>query len=168
MKVIIGPYEHWFGPYQLADVLQRFGFSEKFCDKFGEYLDKTWISVFLNYFNKKQKRKVFVKIHPYDIWNSDHTLALIILPMLKEFAKQEELSPNVDDEDVPTQLKSSSATSVDEWEQDENFHKRWKFVLNEMIFAFEEIVQDSHVPEFDERIKNGLRLFGRYYQALWT
>jgi hypothetical protein len=80
----------------------------------------------------------YVKIDRYDIWSMDHTLAFIILPMLKQMQKDKNGSPLVDDEDVPDALKSTAAPPKEnEWDVDENHFKRWEWVLNEMIQAFE-------------------------------
>ena len=37
MKVIIGKYKNWIGPYQIADSLQWLGWSEDKCHLIGEY-----------------------------------------------------------------------------------------------------------------------------------
>lgn len=31
-----------------------------------------------------KERKISIRIDPWDVWNMDHTLALIIVPMLKK------------------------------------------------------------------------------------
>jgi hypothetical protein len=50
----------------------------------------------------------------------------------------------VDDVDVPKELRSTSAPAKEnEWDTDDNHHKRWEWVLNEMIFAFEHHLDDS-------------------------
>ncbi len=164
----------------------------------------------------KVDRKVeYVKIDYWDTWSMDHTLSYIILPMLKQLQATKHGSCLVDDEDVPDELKSTSAPPKEnEWDTDDNVHKRWDWVLNEMIFAFEHKVDDSweeayrkgnidmtwipvdakgnevpkgehkyyqmghgpnHTYECDyegmkkvqERMKNGFRLFGKYYEGLW-
>ena len=91
----------------------------------------------------------YVKIDRWDTWSMDHTLAPIILPMLKQLQKTKHGSPGVDDEDVPEELKSTSAPPKEnEWDTDENWFKRWDWVLDEMIFAFECKVDDSWEEEF--------------------
>ena len=47
-----------------------------------------------------------IVIHPYDTWSMDHTLALIIVPMLKQLKETKHGAPNVDASDVPMYLKS--------------------------------------------------------------
>jgi hypothetical protein len=153
----------------------------------------------------------YVKIDYWDTWSMDHTLGQIALPMLKQLKEKKHGAPFVDDEDVPDELKSTSAPAKEnEWDTDDNHFKRWDWVMDEMIFAFEhhldkdweeayrsgEFDHKSVACEWDEngkakmfkleegpnhtykadyegmkvvedRIKNGFRLFGKYYQALW-
>ena len=157
----------------------------------------------------------YVKIDKWDTWNMDHTLSNIILPMLKQLKANQHGSPFVDDDDVPTELKSWACwPKENEWDTDLNHHKRWVYVLDEIIFAFEHKVDDSwqdayrsgehdilwvpvdvkgnevpkgehkytemrrgpndtYVCDYDgikkveERMANGFRLFGKYYQGLW-
>jgi hypothetical protein len=119
-----------------------------------------------------------VHIDKYDTWSMDHTLAPIILPMLKQLQETKHGAPLVDDEDVPEELKSTSApTKENDWDTDDNWHKRWDWVLDEMIYAFDckankddVIMRFENTKEIDkeqERISNGFRLFGKYYEALW-
>ena len=142
----------------------------------------------------------------------DHTLADIILPMLRQLKEKSHGAPYVDDVDVPYELKSiGDSPYVDEYQIDEERHfARWKYVLGQMIFAFECKVDDSWedlfrsgkhdmksvacewdengkatmytfekgsndtyvcdyegMREYEKRIQNGFRLFGKYYQNLW-
>jgi hypothetical protein len=70
----------------------------------------------------------------------DHTLALIVLPMLKQLKATKHGSPLVDDEDVPENLRSTAAgPKENEWDTDSNHFKRWDWVMDEMIFAFESL-----------------------------
>lgn len=141
-----------------------------------------------------------IVIHNYDTWNMDHTLALIIVPMLKQLKETKQGAPNVDCVDVPQILQPKQLEVVryrENGETDENFFKRWDYVMDEMIWAFEQIVDDDNDDQFydhskvDEnesdinkrvkqlkvdreglethhkRIENGLRLFGKYYRSLW-
>jgi len=86
----------------------------------------------------------YVKIDRWDTWSMDHTLSYIVLPMLKQLQSEKHGAPFVDDEDVPEELKSTSAPPKEnEYDTDANHFKRWDYVLNEMIFAFEHKVDDS-------------------------
>ena len=200
MKIYIGPYKDWVGPYQIANWLQKVGVSEDRCDKIGEYLANTWLNKFCNYIHNKKKIKMKIKIHDYDIWSMDYTLSFIILPMLKKLKEVQHGCPHIDDEDVPEgiNLRSTEAPPKEhEWDTDDNFCKRWDWILDEMIWAFEQLVDDENDSKFfdhsegldkglsfqesinklkidrvglenhHKRIDNGLRLFGRYYRALW-
>lgn len=126
-----------------------------------------------------KKRKVRVQIDGYDTWNADHTLALIIHPLLVKMRDDKHGAPFVDDEDVPDELKSTSAPpKKNEWDTDANWHKRWEYVMEEMVWAFGQILDDSEEPIYDgqngeytkysNRCQNGYRLFGKYLRALWT
>ena len=42
MKVYIGPYRDWIGPYQIADKIPFL--SEDTRDKIGDWLSSTWIN----------------------------------------------------------------------------------------------------------------------------
>jgi len=44
------------------------------------------------------KRVETILLDPYDTWNMDHTLALIIVPMLKQLKATKHGAPCVDDE----------------------------------------------------------------------
>jgi hypothetical protein len=79
----------------------------------------------------------------------DSTLSPIILPMLRQLQATKHGSPFVDDEDVPDELKSTSAPPKEnEWDTDANHHARWEWAMAEMIFAFECKVDDSWEEEF--------------------
>ena len=230
MKVKIGPYKYWIGPYQIAEALcfwakketDEHGFKRTadWVHNFGTWLaggdDKdSWLQKFCVWIESKRKRTVKVKIDRWDTWSMDHTLAYIILPMLKQLKATKHGAPNTDDEDVPEHLRSTAAPSKEnEWDTDDNWFKRWDWIMDEMIFAFECELDDSWEEEFrtgdfdtiwlpvdhkgnpvpkedaklfqmgegpnhtykcdydgmkvvQDRIQNGFRLFGKYYQGLW-
>ena len=160
MKVYRSNYRHhWVSPYTILKVIC---FWEKDDDVFynhedvpGHKYDK-WVN-FLNPFCVAWQKFLdfvhpeikYVKIDRWDTWSMDSTLADIILPMLKQLQKDKHGSPFVDDEDVPEELKSTSAPPKEnEYDTDANHFKRWDYVLNEMIFAFECKVDDSWQDKF--------------------
>lgn len=192
MKVHIGPYKNFFGPYNISDALSCFGISEINCDRFGDYLSRTWLSKFLNWIYKKRQRKEYVHIDNYDIWSLDHTLSLIIVPALKLLKEKKHGTPGVDDNDVPDNIKSTTAgPKKDEWDTDEFWEKRWEYVLDEMVWAMEQIktpdqddifftydnpddilnsvckIDHDGLKKYHDRISNGTRLFGKYFRNLW-
>jgi len=95
MKVSIGKYPDWIGPYQIADAvffwLEKWPDDElekrwdyQLRDKFGDWLASTWVNDFCMWVHDKCRRKIKIQIDPYDTWSMDHTLSLIIIPMLKQ------------------------------------------------------------------------------------
>lgn len=199
MKVEIGPYINWIGPYQIADKVffwvnrkgifpdddprwQRWDY--KAADALGDWLAGTRVTKFCNWIQSKQKRKIKVRIDQYDTWSMDHTLAHIVLPMLKQLKATKHGSPHVEDVDVPEELRSTAAPELTENEkqwggEDALFHKRWDWVMEEMIFAFELELDEDWEDEYyktadydamnkiSARQRNGYRLFGTYFQGLW-
>lgn len=134
--------------------------------------NETWLVSALQKLNDKRKRKISVHIDEWDTYSLDHTLALIILPCLKQLNATKNGAPNVDNEDVPKDLQASAeelAQHKKNGETDDNYFKRWDYVLSEMIYAFEMLVEcdDVNNRQNNDRIDNGLRLFGKYYRALW-
>jgi hypothetical protein len=139
MKIHIGPYRKFIGSYQIAELLNKVGVSDETCDKFGEWLASTKLHTFFNWIDGKKKRKVKIHIDNYDTWSMDHTLALIIHPMLVKLKEKKHGSPFVDDEDVPVELRSTSSKPFEkDFDTDEFYHDRWNYVLDEMIWAFEQ------------------------------
>ena len=65
------------------------------------------LSKFLDKYNSYQKRKVFIKIDDYDVYDLDYTLSLIIEPALKKLLNDEWLSFKADNEDLPKELQIS-------------------------------------------------------------
>jgi hypothetical protein len=166
MKVKIGPYVNWVGPYQIADALCFWAKPVKdetdivarkpdWVHNFGTWLSQnkdgsdSWITKLCQWIHSKQTRQVYVRIDKYDTWGMDHTLALITLPMLKQLKATKHGSPFTDDEDVPDSLKSTSAEPKEnEWDTDSNHFLRWDYILDEMIFAFECKLNDDWDAEF--------------------
>jgi hypothetical protein len=205
MKVYIGPYKNYVGPHDIAEKLLFW--KDKDSDivhTFGMWLaDFVWLGDFCGWIDSKRSKKVSVRIDSYDVWSMDSTLALIILPMLRKLAENKHGAPFVEFADVPENLRP---TETDEHGTDSTWFVRWEYVLNEMIFAFENMNggweeqfwttapklalleqtddTDAEVGRspwddigecdwdarkaYDERIHNGLCLFGKYYRCLWT
>ena len=163
--------------------------------------DSVQLDLFTNEPVDRPDRNIQVQIDPWDTWSMDHTLAHIILPMLKQLRNTKHGSPNVDNTDVPEYLCSTDD------KEDDKVHLKWDYVLDEMIFAFESKMEDweeqfwlikpkvdwhtftNRQPDEDgfiplpwleeghldlegykayqERISNGFRLFGVYFESLW-
>jgi hypothetical protein len=153
MKVSIGKYKNWIGPYQLADFLQKIGVSEDRCHEIGERLAETWLNDVCQWIDSKRKRTVKIKTHDYDHWNAYTTLAMIILPVMKDLREHKHGAGFIDDEDVPEEYRSTSAPPKEnEWDSDANIFKRYDWVLDEVIWAFEHILDDEWEDNFHEGI----------------
>ena len=134
------------------------------------------MKVHIGRYTENKPRKIKVRIDPWDTYSMDHTLALVIHPMLvqlAEFCARHQSCSVVEDEDVPLHLHGD----------EEGIYPRWKYVLDEMVWAFgEHSKEDGDAQFFDtnreldvegftaymERKQNGFRLFGKYYRGLWT
>lgn len=193
MKVHIGPYRDWIGPYQIANAIffwvrdvDRYDPLEldfnrwdyKLRNKFGDWLASTWVQNFCQWIDKFKQRKVKVRIDPYDTWSMDHTLALIIHPMLIQLKATNHGYFSSDAEDVPHIGKGEA----DEYDMsDSNTEARYSWIMDELIWTFDQLIDDEKEFQFykngewdieaskayHDRIKNGLRLFGKYYRGLW-
>lgn len=147
------------------------------------------------YTDNDENRVVNIEIHDYDLWNVDSTLTLIIHPLLVKFRDSNRMGffP-VMNEDLPDELHVdekklySYSSNEEERVSEEMLSKREIYILNEMIYAFENIKNNSEINvlwgEYDSgkickeefmkkvdlhenRKQNGLRLFGKYFQSLW-
>ena len=161
----------------------------------------------INLFLDRRVQKIKIHIDRWDTWSMDHTLAYIVLPMLKQLKERKHGAPYVDLKDVPKELHGKKLTKKQKnnGEVDDKYFERWDWVLDEMIFAFETKVDDGRwedqfetgeydlqwkkledgnsemvkgpnhtaVTDWDgrkayqDRISNGFRLFGKYYENLW-
>jgi hypothetical protein len=100
------------------------------------------------YPKKDGEQKKSIRIDPWDTWSMDHTLADIILPMLKQLRKTQHGAPCTDDEDVPEHLRSTNAKpKKNDWDTDEFHFKRWDWIMKEMIWTFAEHSKDRE-PNF--------------------
>lgn len=155
MKVYISKYrDHWLSPYTVLEKVlfwknwEEIDYDEPWVEKWSNRLLPfcTFLQKFLDFVHPKVD---YVKIDRWDTWSMDHTLGQIALPMLKQLKATKHGAPLVDDEDVPDELKSTSAPAKEnEWDTDENHFKRWDYVMDEMIFAFEHRLDDSWQDDF--------------------
>jgi hypothetical protein len=152
MYVKLGKYTNWIGPYQLADLLQYVGVSEDRCYALGERLaDIKWLCKACEFIYSFRERKEIVRIDDYDVWSADYNISFIVLPLLKRLKELKHGAPFVAMEDVPETLRSDNPlpTTTEGWEgTDEKWQARWDYVLDEMIFAHENIVDESWETKF--------------------
>jgi len=146
----------------------------------------------------RRTQRVKVRIDRWDTWSMDSTLAPIILPMLVQLKTTKHGAPWVAVTDVPKELRPSKKEVLEytkDGSTDPRFFERWDYILDEMIWAFEqknrdhwendyygpyiesedskplgghfEWIDDKGRQAHQERMTNGFRLFGKYYENLW-
>ena len=157
MKVYKSNYRHhWISPYKILEKVffwREIDYDEPLIDKWSNRLlpfSKAYQAV-MDFIHPKID---YVKIDRYDTWSMDHTLADIILPMLKQLNTEKHGAPHVDDEDVPMELQSWTSPAKDEYDTDGHHFARWDYVLNEMIFAFECKVDDTWQEKFSSGVSD--------------
>ena len=219
MKVYLNKYKyHWISPITIVDYMffwtdwskcsrnkyvirnEDWVDSPKWADELADKL--TPISKVIQWVWDKIDHKIdYVHIDRWDVWSADNTLALIITPLLKKLREDKHGHAMVDDEDAPEEIRSTAPGArdgLDEYDWDNFSEKRWNYVLDEMIWAFEQKTLDDDDGHFydhsecdykngdfmeqmsklkvdreglnkhQERKTNGYRLFGKYYENLWT
>jgi hypothetical protein len=140
MKVKIGPYLNWWGPYQLLGLLNHVGVSKEKTDEWAEKSPE-WFTDLCQWVHDQRKQDVKVKIHDYDTWGMDHTLAIIILPMLKQLKATKHGSAYLP---VFDQTSNSAQGCFDFYEEGDNAAweegaKQWDEIMDKMIWSFEQI-----------------------------
>jgi len=150
----------------------------------------------------RRTQKIKVRIDKYDTWGMDSTLAPIILPMLVQLKETKHGAPMVEMLDVPKELRMTKKqldACAKTGDVDHKLFERWDWVLNEMIWAFEQKCRDNWEGDYyeyrelgieedkgdnlfdiklvwedregakthQERMTNGFKLFGKYYENLW-
>jgi hypothetical protein len=106
----------------------------------------------VNWIKNKIPRIQYIKIDRYDTWSMDSTLTPIILPMLKKLKAEKHGDPFTDDADVPEHLRSTAAPPKEnEWDTDEFHSARWDWIMDEMIWAFEQL----NDPDNDDQFRKG-------------
>jgi hypothetical protein len=207
MKIYFNkPKDNWLSPYTIIEKAmfwREIDYDEPIVEFWNGILSPFCCVLFdiRQFFNRDIR---YVKIDPWDTWSMDTTLTRIILPMLKQLKKDKHGAPHVDNEDVPSELRDKRKVQPKNGETDKNYFNRWDYVMDQMIWSFNELSKpdwdsqfwtgrvDSkwvklpdghyelkhgpkHTLKFDKkghdkhwaRIQNGLRLFGKYYTALW-
>lgn len=173
MKIYKSKYRnHWLSPYKILEVVFFWVKDDSVFYNHEEKSDapyEKWVN-FLNPICRALKKVMdfvhpeinYVKIDYWDTWNMDGTLSPIILPMLKQLKEKKHGSPNVDDEDLPENLRVKiredgfpvqTEFEFDDYEDYKSLswgmiHTRWNWIMDEMIFAFEHIVDDSWQEKF--------------------
>jgi hypothetical protein len=167
MKIWISNYRnHWISPYTIIENIFFWTDWSKCGRNKGVIEDKDyvdhpeWVERWANRITPISNairvvldfihpRIQYVKIDRWDTWSMDHTLANIILPMLKQLDKTKHGAPYTDDGDAPEYLRSYMAQPKEnEWDTDSLHFMRWDWILAEMIWAFEQELKDDDESQF--------------------
>lgn len=109
----------------------------------------------INRWSNDRKRKVKVHIDYYDVWSADHTIGLILAPMLKKLKEVQHGYPHVDNEDVPEELRFELTREQKEnWDGsvDAKHEARWNWVLDEIIWTFEQYEAGDDFDQFHHNV----------------
>jgi len=142
---------HWISPYTVLEKVffwREIDYDEPIIDKWSDRLTPICqgIQKVLDFIHPKIN---YVKIDRWDTWSMDYSLSFIVVPMLKQLKETKHGAPFVDDEDVPEELKSTSAPPKEnDYDTDDNHFKRWDWALNEMIWAFEQNLDSNSEDKF--------------------
>lgn len=112
----------------------------------------------------RKNKALRIEIDDYDMWNADHTLALIIVPLLK---KLKENSYSFPSEFSEPDINSDGIN----YGGNGGGHDAWLSVLDQMINGFAIIASDEwpyHSQEDIELAQHGINLFAKYYMNLWN
>lgn len=112
------------------------------------------MKVFLGKYPKKlnAERKTSIRIDPWDTWSMDHTLALIILPMLKQLRATKHGSPG----SMPAFNQTSNQLyqkCFDFYKEEDDpaweaGHKQWNEIMDKMIWSFEQLLDENWDEQF--------------------
>lgn len=103
------------------------------------------------YTNGNKPRKVSIRIDRHDTYSMDHTLALIILPMLVQLRNTKHGIPHEFAEVGGEDYNSQESFDFYKESQNESFSKgcdRWDEVLDKMIWSFEQIIDDDYDSKY--------------------
>jgi hypothetical protein len=160
MKIWSSKYRsHWVSPYV---ILTKICFWEKDEDRIYNLTDEPtnpyvrWVKIldpictaWMKFLDFVHPRWNYVKLDYWDTWSFDHTLADIILPGLKQLKATKHGAPFTEDEDVPEYLRSYMAQPKEnEWDTDSLHFMRWDWILDEEIWAFEQLVDEDAESQF--------------------
>ena len=160
MKVWISKYrDHWVSPYTIIkrvcfwrvlttkDDDEDSWYDEPWAKRWADRLEP-WCERWRDFMDRIDPPIRYVKIDPQDTWSLDHTLAHIILPALKQLKATQHGSGMVDEEDVPEHLRPTEPPGPNNGYTDNTVHERWSWVMDEMIWAFEQKLNDDDESKF--------------------
>lgn len=183
MRIYIGPYIHRFTTSRLEDLWYKVRYGEQSrwsvedsktdhwdarFEKICEHI-QTVLNATVNRIQDRRQRKIYVHIDRWDTWNADQTLSMIILPLLKKIKEDKHGSPYVDLEDVPESLRPTEPAGPANGYTDNTIHERWSWVIDEMIWTFEQLTDDNNGEDkfFDHSEANAAEKNGEEFTESW-
>ena len=125
----------------------------------------------------RRTQKVKVRIDPWDTWGMDHTLAHIIHPMLVQLKATNhgypgDLSEQEWDHIMDEMIWAFEQKLRDDWEGDYYEYREMGPEESkdhpESLFGLKLVWEDREGQKaHQERMTNGFKLFGKYYENLW-
>jgi len=107
----------------------------------------------------RRTQKIKVRIDKSDTWSMDSTIAQVIYPMLVQLKATKHGAPMVDMKDVPKELRMTKK-QLDACDKtgdvDHKFFERWDWVIDEMIWAFEQKCRNDWEGDYHEYRELGL------------
>ena len=102
-------------------------------------------------FPKNSRRKINIHIDPYDTWNLDHTMAMIIYPALLQLKATKHGIPS-----------DFAHVGGENWQQQQSFDfysdtvdecfdvgvEKWNKVLDKMIWSFQQLTLDNYDDQY--------------------
>ena len=153
MKVFIGKYIDFIGPYQIAEFICKplWWLTDDNIHDFGRWISEdkngndSYLTMFCQWFYDERPRKIKIHIDDYDVWSMDGTLALIILPMLKSLR---EAKPGAPGDMLGFQQTSNRGQGSFDFYADGDDaawaagQTEWDKILDEIIWSFEQLQPD--------------------------
>ena len=105
----------------------------------------------LNRWSNNRKRKIQIRVDYHDVWSADHTLAMIIHPVLAKLKENKHGYPHVDDEDVPYALRfvaDDKDKTLYDMSNDDKHQARWEWILDEMIWTFSQHALEDDLAQY--------------------
>lgn len=163
MKIFLSNYRnHWLSPYTICEKVcfwREVDYNEPWVRVVNTALEPL-MTLRMKFLDLVHPKIDYVKIDHWDTWSMDSTLSPIILPMLKQIKEQAHGYPTaINEEDLPKELRYTNESNYFEQQTFDFYHeddtvdndfgmKQWNWILDEMIFAFEQLAKDDWEEEF--------------------
>jgi len=131
---------------------------------------QTLVNIFFNSWWTKLSRFKIIRVHKHDTYTAVHPIAEVAYHVVKKY----------NDISLEFGFKYSDRDDAPKSHDYDDEHVRWKWIMREIEFCLNHLRNDNwedqfHVDdydaegcrEFNRRLNNGMRLFGKYFQGMW-